>query len=87
VPILAAGVSGGRARRGAAGGYGARKLGLALDRFDADRSSANVLTRIQRDVDSGRSGEVRGTPTIFIDGVVHTGSYDATCVLREVTGR
>jgi protein-disulfide isomerase len=66
----------------------AQKLGLDLDRFDADRSSADVLARIQRDVDSGlRSGEVRGTPTIFIDGVVHTGSYDVTSLLREVAGR
>jgi len=34
-------------------------------------ASAAVLERIQRDVDSGlASGQVLGTPTLFIDGVV-----------------
>jgi len=37
-----------------------------------------VTDRIRRDVESGvAGGEVRGTPTLFIDGVVHRGSYDA----------
>ena len=36
------------------------------------------MARIRRDVESGMaSGEVHGTPTLFIDGVVHRGSYDA----------
>ena len=56
----------------------AMDLGLDLERFDADRNGAGVLERIQRDVDSGlATGEVRGTPTIFIDGAVHRDSYDA----------
>jgi len=66
-------------------GYAA-KLGLDLDRFDADRESAGVLARIGRDVESGlATGEVLGTPTLFIDGVVHRGSYDADSLLEEVT--
>jgi hypothetical protein len=28
---------------------------------------------------------VLGTPTIFIDGVVHRGPYDAASLLEEVT--
>jgi hypothetical protein len=32
------------------------------------------------------SGEVRGTPTLFIDGVVHRGGYDAA-TLMEALGR
>src|SRR3954451_25308922 len=56
----------------------AAELGLEVDRFDADRVSAAVLARIRRDVKSGlATGEVFGTPTMFIDGVVHRGSYDA----------
>ena len=66
-------------------GYAA-ELGLDLDRFDADRTSAGVLERIRRDVESGlATGEVLGTPTLFIDGVVHRGSYDAASLLQEVT--
>lgn len=51
-------------------------LGLNLQRFDSDRNVEPVLERIRRDVSSGEaSGEVQGTPTLFIDGVLHEGSY------------
>jgi protein-disulfide isomerase len=59
-------------------------LGLAVDGFDSDRASPPVLERIQRDLLSGdATGEVLGTPTLFIDGTVCRGSYDARR-LREV---
>ena len=64
----------------------AADLGLDLPRFDRDRLGPDVAERIARDVDSGvASGEVQGTPTLFIDGVVHAGSYDAD-TLREALG-
>jgi protein-disulfide isomerase len=67
-------------------GY-ARELELDLERFDADRASDDVMARIRRDVESGiASGEVRGTPTLFIDGAVHRDSYDAAA-LMEVLAR
>ncbi len=63
----------------------ATELGLHVAMFDRDRASDVVLERIRRDVDSGiDSGEVRGTPTLFIDGVVHRGSYDAATLLRAL---
>ncbi|MFL5929530.1 MAG: DsbA family protein [Gaiellaceae bacterium] len=63
----------------------AHDLGLDVGRFDSDRASDDVLARIQRDVGSGRaSGEVKGTPTLFIDGVVHRDSYDHTTLLRAL---
>ena len=41
--------------------------------------------RIRRDVQSGMaSGEVRGTPTLFIDGVVHRGGYDAATLMEAL---
>jgi predicted DsbA family dithiol-disulfide isomerase len=65
-------------------GY-AIELGLDLARFDSDRSGEAVLERVRRDVRSGiASGEVRGTPTLFIDGVVHRGGYDATALLEAL---
>jgi protein-disulfide isomerase len=65
----------------------AAQLELDLGRFDADRVGADVLRRIRRDVDGGlASGEVRGTPTIFIDGVVHLGAYDETSLLEALAG-
>ncbi len=66
-------------------GY-AVQLGLDVERFDGDRRGGDVLTRIRRDVDSGlASGEVRGTPTLFIDGVLHEGPYDVASLLQAVT--
>jgi protein-disulfide isomerase len=62
---------------------------LELDhaRFDRDRTSAGVLARIRRDVESGiASGEVRGTPTLFINGVVHRGGYDAATLTAALLG-
>jgi protein-disulfide isomerase len=63
----------------------AAELGLDVERFDADRASDGVLARIRRDVESGTAtGEVLGTPTLFIDGAVHRGSYDAATLLEAL---
>jgi protein-disulfide isomerase len=63
----------------------AEELGLDLPRFDSDRESADVLARISRDVDSGlATGEVQGTPTLFIDGVVHRGAYDTASLMEAL---
>jgi protein-disulfide isomerase len=63
-------------------GY-ARELGLDIERFDADRVSDAPLARIRRDFQSGiESGQVAGTPTLFIDGVLYDGGYDAGSISR-----
>ncbi len=55
----------------------AAKMGLDVPRFDGDRTSEGVLARVRRDVQSGTaSGEVLGTPTLYIDGDVYRGGYD-----------
>jgi protein-disulfide isomerase len=62
-------------------------VGLNLERFDRDRTGPTVMQRIGRDVESGlASREVRGTPTIFIDGAVHRGAYDAATLIDALTG-
>jgi protein-disulfide isomerase len=62
------------------------ELGLDLARLDRDRIGPDVLERVRRDVESGMaSGEVRGTPTLFIDGVVHLGGYDAATLIEALT--
>jgi protein-disulfide isomerase len=64
--------------------YGS-ELGLDAGQFDDDRNSEAVLDRVERDFRSGiESGEVRGTPTLFIDGVVHLGGYDVDTLLELV---
>lgn len=61
----------------------ASELGLDLARFDAERTGNTVRSRVGRDIASGvASRQVRGTPTLFIDGIKHRGGYDPG-VLRE----
>lgn len=63
-------------------GY-ATELGLDLARFDGDRRGEAALERVQRDVRSGiASGEVRGTPTLFVDGALYAGGYDVESLLE-----
>jgi protein-disulfide isomerase len=65
-------------------GYAAQ-LGLDVAAFDRDRASTAVADRIRRDVDSGlASGQVLGTPTLFIDAVVHRGGYDPPTLLAAL---
>jgi len=64
----------------------ANEIGLDLARFDRDRADAEVLARIARDVTSGEaSGVVRGTPTLFIDGVLYQGGYDPAAFIEALT--
>jgi protein-disulfide isomerase len=65
----------------------AAELELDVARFDRDRTGTAVRERVRRDVESGiASGEVLGTPTLFIDGVVHRGGYDAATLLEALAG-
>ena len=64
----------------------ASELGLDLARFDRDRADAEILARIERDVASGEAtGVVRGTPTLFIDGVLYQGGYDPGAFIEALT--
>jgi protein-disulfide isomerase len=63
----------------------AEELELDLALFDSDRTGDDVLARIRRDVDSGlATGEVQGTPTLFIDGMVHRGAYDTDALMEAL---
>ena len=64
----------------------AAELKLELDRFDHDRAGDPILRRVARDLESGNdSGQVAGTPTLFIDGVLYGGSYDAATLIEVLT--
>lgn len=65
-------------------GY-ASEVGLDLARFGADYVSDWAVQRIARDIRSGfSSGQVLGTPTLFIDGVLHEGGHDEAALLAAV---
>jgi protein-disulfide isomerase len=53
----------------------ARALDLDLERFVADANSEDVARRIERDIASGVASGVPGTPTFFVNGRRHTGSF------------
>ena len=64
----------------------AAQLGLDVARFDEDRVGPDVRRRIRRDIDTGlASREVRGTPTLFVDGVVYVGRYDAATLMEALS--
>jgi protein-disulfide isomerase len=60
----------------------ARSLGLDLERFEADRRSASVAERVERDFRSGVRAGITSTPTQFLDGVAHPGVPSAELLKR-----
>src|SRR3954469_12907426 len=63
----------------------ARRFGLDVDRFDADRRSEAVAARVERDFRAGVRAGIVSTPTVFVDGVQHRGVPDAE-LLRRLRG-
>ena len=50
----------------------AQEIGLDMQRFNADLKDPGIWSLIVRDMQDGRQAEVRGTPTIFINGKLLT---------------
>jgi protein-disulfide isomerase len=64
-----------------------RRLGLDLDRFDADRRSDATADRVERDFRSGVRAGVVTTPTLFVDGVAHPGVPSGELLARMSGGK
>ena len=63
----------------------ANEIDLDLARFERDRADAAILARIERDVASGEAtGVVRGTPTLFVDGVLYHGAYEPAAFIQAL---
>jgi protein-disulfide isomerase len=60
----------------------ARTLGLDVDRFDTDRRSEAVLSRVRRDFESGVRAGVVTTPTLFCGGEMHAGQIEEQVLER-----
>ena len=54
----------------------ARVIGLDVQRFQADLAERRYIGRVEEDSRSGDASGVPGTPTFFINGSFHEGSYD-----------
>jgi protein-disulfide isomerase len=59
-----------------------RRLGLDLERFEADRRSEEVAARVQRDVHDALRAGVTETPTLFVAGVRYPGPPSPELVSR-----
>lgn len=55
-------------------GY-AQGLGLDVDRFTEDLGDEELAAKVRRDFTSGVRSGANGTPSFFIDGVRHDGSW------------
>ncbi len=62
----------------------AERLGLDVDRFDADRRSEAVAARIRRDFASGVRAGVVTTPTAFVGGDAYPGLPGEALLARLV---
>ena len=54
----------------------AASAGTDTDRLVKDANSAKIAARVEGDLESGARSGVNGTPTFFINGRRHEGSYD-----------
>ena len=59
----------------------ARDLGLDADRLGGELTAGTHRNRVRDDFMSGVKSGVNGTPTFFINGVRHDGSYDVETLL------
>jgi protein-disulfide isomerase len=62
----------------------AESLGLDLERFDADRRSDGVVSRIRRDFESGVRGGIVTTPTLIAGERRYAGQIDLAA-LKELS--
>ena len=63
----------------------AQEIGLDLERFRADFQSDAVADRIAEDLRSGVDSGVNGTPTLYIRGARHEGSYEHDALRAALT--
>jgi len=62
----------------------ARKIGLDLPRFERELIGKSHAGRVERDAAAGRAGGVRGTPSLFINGVLYQGPRDRASLVAAL---
>ncbi len=62
----------------------ATKLGLDVTRFTREMSQHHYAARVREDFLAGVRSGVNGTPSFFINGVRHDGSYDFDSLLAGI---
>jgi len=59
-------------------------LNLDLPRFEQDFGDPAIIEHIREDILSGIQSGVNGTPTFFINGIRHDGSFDLDAMLAAI---
>ena len=62
----------------------AEELGLDAEKFSEDLESGKFEEKVQTDFMSGVESGVNGTPSFFINGVRHNGSFDYESLLEAL---
>jgi protein-disulfide isomerase len=62
----------------------ARLIGLNSSRFNRDMSQHRYEKRVREDFMSGVRSGVNGTPTFFVNGLRHNGSYEFATLLAAI---
>jgi protein-disulfide isomerase len=62
----------------------ARLTGLDTSRFIRDLNQHRYAKRVREDFMSGVRSGVNGTPTFFVDGIRHNGSYEFVSLLTAI---
>lgn len=62
----------------------AGELGLDVERFERDLTSPEVTSRVRDDMLDAEAMEITAVPTLFVNGVRHTGPYDARSLIAAL---
>jgi protein-disulfide isomerase len=62
----------------------AAQLGLAMDKFKQEMAHHIYAQRIYEDIEGGTRSGVRGTPTFFINGMLHEDTYTLEVLLPAI---
>lgn len=62
----------------------ARKIGLDEMRLERELAAKTHARRVERDIESGRAGGVRGTPSLFINGALYRGPRDRASLIAAL---
>jgi protein-disulfide isomerase len=64
----------------------AQRLGLDVERFRAELIDGAYAGRVARDEDAARAAGIAATPAFIVNGVPHTGSFDAGSLVEALVG-
>src|SRR3954454_14105154 len=64
----------------------ARRLGLNVERFRAELIDGTYTARVDRDAEAARAAGIAATPAFIVNGVQHTGAFDAGSLVEALSG-